>query len=199
MDSGTCEIGAIPRPLNLRFCSWSSKYMQLFLRCLFCEMLNKSMAVARTFLSMIWGSHGSEHEDGCLLVCSAVWTRSNDGGSTDLWNTGKLIPVYTALQPRRQPFSVFFSFYFVSSNQWTAGAKYVKFHMEIDHSFVAIECNITLHCLLWFFFVTLLLLAWWLTWGSGLMNPPILSSLDLPVFALFAWCKKVNQLLTRNI
>jgi hypothetical protein len=25
------------------------------------------------------------------------------GGSTDLWNAGKLIPVYTALQPRRQP------------------------------------------------------------------------------------------------
>jgi hypothetical protein len=28
-----------------------------------------------------------------------------DGGSTDLWNASKLIPVYTALQPRRQPSS----------------------------------------------------------------------------------------------
>jgi hypothetical protein len=31
--------------------------------------------------------------------------RPDDGGSTDLWNVGKLIPVYTALQPRRQPSS----------------------------------------------------------------------------------------------
>jgi hypothetical protein len=30
----------------------------------------------------------------------------DDGGSTDLWNVGKLIPVYTVLQPRRQPSSV---------------------------------------------------------------------------------------------
>jgi hypothetical protein len=30
---------------------------------------------------------------------------TDDGGSTDLWNVGKLIPVYTALQPRRQPSS----------------------------------------------------------------------------------------------
>jgi hypothetical protein len=29
--------------------------------------------------------------------------RPDDGGSTDLWNVGKLIPVYTALQPWRQP------------------------------------------------------------------------------------------------
>jgi hypothetical protein len=27
----------------------------------------------------------------------------DDGGSTDLWNVGKLTAVYTALQPRRQP------------------------------------------------------------------------------------------------
>jgi hypothetical protein len=25
-------------------------------------------------LRMIWGSHGGEYEDGCLLGCSAVWT-----------------------------------------------------------------------------------------------------------------------------
>jgi hypothetical protein len=28
-----------------------------------------------------------------------------DGGSKDLWNVGKLLPDYTALQPRRQPSS----------------------------------------------------------------------------------------------
>jgi hypothetical protein len=58
-------------------------------------------------------------EDGSLPGRSAVWTgtslptfqrsvqnhRPDDGGSTDLWNTGKLTPVYTALQPRRQPSS----------------------------------------------------------------------------------------------
>jgi hypothetical protein len=66
---------------------------------------------------MIWGSHDSEYEYGCLLGCSAVWTggirlptlqsyRPDDGGSTDLWTVGKLTPpVHTALQPRRQPYS----------------------------------------------------------------------------------------------
>jgi hypothetical protein len=80
---------------------------------------------------MAWGSHGGEYEDGCLLGCSAMKTgmslptfqrsvllpsserfpargfihRPDDGGSTDLWNVGKLVPVYTALQPRRQPSS----------------------------------------------------------------------------------------------
>jgi hypothetical protein len=29
----------------------------------------------------------------------------DDGGSKDLWNSGKLLPDYTALQPRRQPSS----------------------------------------------------------------------------------------------
>jgi hypothetical protein len=29
--------------------------------------------------------------------------RPDDGGSKDLWNTDKLLPDYTALQPRRQP------------------------------------------------------------------------------------------------
>jgi hypothetical protein len=31
--------------------------------------------------------------------------RPDDGRSTDLWNVGKLIPVYTALQPTKQPSS----------------------------------------------------------------------------------------------
>jgi hypothetical protein len=53
------------------------------------------------------------YEDSCLLGCRAVITNSparlthrpDDGSSTDLWNVGKLIPVYTALQPRWQLFS----------------------------------------------------------------------------------------------
>jgi hypothetical protein len=32
-------------------------------------------------------------------------SRPDDGNGTDLWNVHKLIPVYTALQPRRQPSS----------------------------------------------------------------------------------------------
>jgi hypothetical protein len=35
----------------------------------------------------------------------AVTHRPDDGGSKDLWNVGKLLPYYTALQPRRQPSS----------------------------------------------------------------------------------------------
>jgi hypothetical protein len=31
--------------------------------------------------------------------------RLGDGGSKDVWNVGKLLPDYTALQPRRQPSS----------------------------------------------------------------------------------------------
>jgi hypothetical protein len=31
--------------------------------------------------------------------------RPDDGGSKDLWDVGKLLPDYTALQPRRQPSS----------------------------------------------------------------------------------------------
>jgi hypothetical protein len=48
-----------------------------------------------------------------FTTVSEVWTasiigekrphRTDNGGSTDLWIGGKHIPVYTALQPRRQP------------------------------------------------------------------------------------------------
>jgi hypothetical protein len=42
----------------------------------------------------------------CRLVSPGRWvTRPDDGGSKGLWNAVKLIPVYTALQPRRQPSS----------------------------------------------------------------------------------------------
>jgi hypothetical protein len=58
------------------------------------------------------------YEDGCLLGCSPMYTgmslptfqhclhhQGNDTGSTDLWNIGKFVPIYMALQPRRQPSS----------------------------------------------------------------------------------------------
>jgi hypothetical protein len=38
-------------------------------------------------------------------VLLMITHRPDDGGSTDLWNVGKLLPDYTALQPRRQPSS----------------------------------------------------------------------------------------------
>jgi hypothetical protein len=38
------------------------------------------------------------------LNCSSTH-RPDDGGSKDLWNVGKFLPDYTALQPRRQPSS----------------------------------------------------------------------------------------------
>jgi hypothetical protein len=57
--------------------------------------------------SMIWGSHGSEYEDGCILGCSAMWSGSSlpddGGGSKSLWNFGKLLPDKTVLQPGIQP------------------------------------------------------------------------------------------------
>jgi hypothetical protein len=74
---------------------------------------------------MIWGSHGSEYEDGCLLGCNTMqsgrslpafqrsllppssgrWQgdRPDDGGSNYLRNDGKFLLHNTVLQPRRQP------------------------------------------------------------------------------------------------
>jgi hypothetical protein len=49
---------------------------------------------------MIRGSYGGECEDGHLTH------RPDKGGSTDLWNVGKLTPIYTALQDRRRPSSL---------------------------------------------------------------------------------------------
>jgi hypothetical protein len=40
----------------------------------------------------------------------------DDGGSTDLWNFGRLLPVYMALQPRRQPSSQILSMKFQTRN-----------------------------------------------------------------------------------
>jgi hypothetical protein len=52
--------------------------------------------------SRIWDFHGGEYEYDCLLGCS---DRPEDGDNKDLWNVGKLLPGYTALQPRIQPSS----------------------------------------------------------------------------------------------
>jgi hypothetical protein len=48
----------------------------------------------------------------------------DDGGSTVLWNTGKLIPVYMALQPRRKPYSFL----------WVINCiRYIKLPGKIQH------------------------------------------------------------------
>jgi hypothetical protein len=41
--------------------------------------------------------------DGQTRVIKKIAHRPDDGGSKDLWNVGKLLPDYTALQPRRRP------------------------------------------------------------------------------------------------
>jgi hypothetical protein len=38
-----------------------------------------------------------------LIPCTWHTHRPDDGGSKNLWNAGKLLPDYMALQPRRQP------------------------------------------------------------------------------------------------
>jgi hypothetical protein len=38
--------------------------------------------------------------------CCLQHHHPDDGGSKDLWNVGKLLPDYKALQPRRQPSSI---------------------------------------------------------------------------------------------
>jgi hypothetical protein len=63
-----------------------------------CNMHGGMIKAHKIWLSRIWGSHGGEYEDCCLLGCD----RPEDGGSKDLWNVGKLLPDYTVLQPRRQ-------------------------------------------------------------------------------------------------
>jgi hypothetical protein len=61
------------------------------------------MEAART--SETWltstGLHGATTQKTAIFG----WYRPDDGGSKDLWNVGKLLPDYTALQPRREPSS----------------------------------------------------------------------------------------------
>jgi hypothetical protein len=42
---------------------------------------------------------------GRRVSCTLLTRRPDDGGSKHLWNVGKLLPDYTAQQPRRQPSS----------------------------------------------------------------------------------------------
>jgi hypothetical protein len=55
-------------------------------------------------LCNIWGSQGGQHENDCLLDCSAMWSGmpADDEGSKYLWNISKLLPHSVVLQPRRQ-------------------------------------------------------------------------------------------------
>jgi hypothetical protein len=50
-------------------------------------------------------------------MLAKAWHRPDDGGSTDLWNVGKLIPVYTALQPKRQPSSRWIYFHILEGQR----------------------------------------------------------------------------------
>jgi hypothetical protein len=50
------------------------------------------------------------------FIRSQLTHRPDDGGSKDLWNVGKLLPDYTALQPKRQPFSLWRQY--VSPKLW---------------------------------------------------------------------------------
>jgi hypothetical protein len=75
-----------------------------------CEVLFEALMAVSRKMAVVW----------VVAPCRLVWVyrrfrglyclqrqsddRPTDGGRTDLWNTGKLIPVYTALQPRRQTF-----------------------------------------------------------------------------------------------
>jgi hypothetical protein len=53
---------------------------------------------------------------------------TDDGGSKDLWNVGKLLPDYTALQPRRQPSSLFL-FLFAASVEPQTTAPFLFTHI----------------------------------------------------------------------
>jgi hypothetical protein len=70
---------------------------------------------ASYLLSRIWGSHGGWYD---------MSHRPDDGGSKVLWNVGKLLPDYTALQPRRQPSS------------------YLLFHVSIMAFYTALTTHI---------------------------------------------------------
>jgi hypothetical protein len=76
-------------------------------------------SVTFSFLSIIWGSHGSEYEDGCLLGCSAVLI----GITLPPFQRSVLPPpsrrwVYTALQPTRQPSSIAFCLLLILPSVW---------------------------------------------------------------------------------
>jgi hypothetical protein len=68
--------------------------------------------------------------------------RLDDGGSKDLWNTGKLLPDYTALQPRRQPslYSPPWKFQILPSVNF----RMLQFHMMNSGSSVSTVSDYTL-------------------------------------------------------
>jgi hypothetical protein len=87
-------------------CSHGGEYEDAFNKLpliLFRDFLFTSLflqALARTFELRFW----------VVAPCSLIelyrrFRGPDDGGSKDLWNVGKLLPDYRALQPRRQPSS----------------------------------------------------------------------------------------------
>jgi hypothetical protein len=49
--------------------------------------------------------HGATSQKTVIFILAAVRNRSDDGGSTHLWNVGQFLPDYTAQHPRRRPSS----------------------------------------------------------------------------------------------
>jgi hypothetical protein len=96
-------------PWNRSLCETSSAGQKI--ACLPCIEPEGSLP------SRILGSHGGEYEEAVFWVvapCNQVEVyqrfrgpcclhRTDDGCSKDFWNVGKLLPDYTALQPRRLP------------------------------------------------------------------------------------------------
>jgi hypothetical protein len=74
-----------------------------------------------------WSGQGSALTDWLLYLKPIPHTQlthcSDDGGSKDLWNTGKLLPDYMALQPRRQPSYIWM--YSVNNEMWLMQKKIV--------------------------------------------------------------------------
>jgi hypothetical protein len=101
---------------------------------------------------MTWDFHGGDYEDDL---------RPDDAGSTYLWNVGKLVPVYTALQPRRQP-SLFYTSRILPLNILYLSVLWWHFkitlatnlvqpeHGRVQFIFFLLNCQLTIcleHCL----------------------------------------------------
>jgi hypothetical protein len=110
---------------------WSSKRLLSSVIVFSLNKLSSTLFVRirnRILRCRVRGTHGGEYKDGSFLGCSAVIRavsarRPDDGGSNYLWNVCKFVPVYTVLQPRRQPYSNITLLYFYFRVVWTLSAR----------------------------------------------------------------------------
>jgi hypothetical protein len=70
--------------------------------------------------------------NSCFVSDKTLY-RPDDGGSKDLWNVGKLLPDYTALQPRRQPYSDSSHYYTVTDAAVTTSLPAFGCRFEVIH------------------------------------------------------------------